>query len=32
MLVKNNAFITAKYNLTLDENRLFVYILYNIQK
>ena len=32
MLVKNNAFITAKYILTLDENRLFVYILYNIQK
>lgn len=32
MLVKNNTFITARYNLTLDENRLFVYVLYNIQK
>lgn len=31
MLVKNNAFITAKYNLTLDENRLFVWIIYNVQ-
>ena len=32
ILMKNNALIRTKYNLTTLENRIFVYILFNLQK
>lgn len=32
VLMKNNEFITAKYDLSLVENRIFIIILYKLQK
>ncbi|EQF29664.1 initiator Replication family protein [Clostridioides difficile CD160] len=32
VLMKNNVLIHAKYSMTLNENRLFLLILYNLQK
>lgn len=32
VLMKNNVFVTARYNLGLIENRIFIIILYKLQK
>lgn len=32
ILMKNNVLIQSKYSLTLNENRIFLLILYKLQK
>lgn len=32
ILMKHNDLVKSRYNITLNENRLFIYILYKLQR